>query len=88
MERRVGDPRILPVIQKWLKADVMEEGKWLEPKTGSSQGSVIQKSFFFDRNYSLGGESMRGVTQMAILSTSAIMGRRSPRQVEAVVTSP
>src|ERR1700746_631980 len=41
MEHRVADPRILRLIKKWLKAGVMEEGKWSEPKTGSPQGSVI-----------------------------------------------
>ena len=41
VEHRVADPRILRLIQKWLKAGVMEEGKWSEPKTGSPQGSVI-----------------------------------------------
>ena len=41
VEHRVADPRILRLIQKWLKAGVMEEGKWSEPRTGSPQGSVI-----------------------------------------------
>ena len=41
IEQRVADPRILRLIQKWLKAGVMEEGKWSEPQTGSPQGSVI-----------------------------------------------
>jgi group II intron reverse transcriptase/maturase len=41
VEHRVADPRILRLIKKWLKAGVMEEGKWSEPKTGSPQGSVI-----------------------------------------------
>src|SRR5215469_14940356 len=41
VEHRVADPRILRLIQKWLKAGVMEEGKWSKPKTGSPQGSVI-----------------------------------------------
>src|SRR3984885_7521807 len=41
VEHRVADPRILRLIQKWLKAGVMEEGKWSETKTGSPQGSVI-----------------------------------------------
>jgi RNA-directed DNA polymerase len=41
VEHRVADPRILRLIQKWLKAGVMEEGKRSEPKTGSPQGSVI-----------------------------------------------
>jgi RNA-directed DNA polymerase len=38
---RVADPRILRLIQKWLTAGVIEEGKWSEPQTGSPQGSVI-----------------------------------------------
>ena len=41
VEHCVADPRILRLIQKWLKAGVMEEGKWSEPKTGTPQGSVI-----------------------------------------------
>jgi RNA-directed DNA polymerase len=41
VEHRVADPRIRRLIQKWLKAGVMEEGKWSEPKTGTPQGSVI-----------------------------------------------
>ena len=41
VEHRVADPRILRLIQKWLKAGVMEEGKGSETKTGSPQGSVI-----------------------------------------------
>src|SRR5271169_5479116 len=41
VEHRVADPRILRLIQKWLKAGVIEEGKWSEVQTGSPQGSVI-----------------------------------------------
>jgi len=41
VEHRVADPRILRLIQKWLKAGVMEECKWSEMQTGSPQGSVI-----------------------------------------------
>jgi RNA-directed DNA polymerase len=41
VEHRVADPRILRLIRKWLKAGVMEEGKWSETETGTPQGSVI-----------------------------------------------
>jgi Reverse transcriptase (RNA-dependent DNA polymerase) len=41
VEHRVADPRILRLIQKWLKAGVMEEGKWSDTQTESPQGSVI-----------------------------------------------
>jgi group II intron reverse transcriptase/maturase len=45
VEHRVADPRILRLIQKWLNAGVMEEGKWSETKTGTPQGSVISPLF-------------------------------------------
>lgn len=41
VEHRIGDQRIVRLIQKWLKAGVMEEGQWSETKEGSPQGSVI-----------------------------------------------
>jgi len=41
VEHRVADPRILRLIQKWLNAGVMEEGRWSETETGTPQGSVI-----------------------------------------------
>lgn len=40
VEHRVGDPRILRLIQKWLKAGVSEGGQWSESKVGTPQGSV------------------------------------------------
>ena len=41
VEHRIGDPRIVRLIQKWLKAGVMEQGQWAETKEGSPQGAVI-----------------------------------------------
>src|ERR1700678_1416582 len=41
IEHRVGDPRILRLIQKWLKAGVSEDGQWSETKVGTPQGAVI-----------------------------------------------
>jgi len=41
VQHRVADPRILRLIQKWLKAGVMEEGQWLETEEGTPQGSGI-----------------------------------------------
>jgi RNA-directed DNA polymerase len=41
VEHRIGDPRIIRLIQKWLKAGVSEEGKWQESKIGTPQGAVI-----------------------------------------------
>jgi RNA-directed DNA polymerase len=41
VEHRVADQRIVRLIQKWLKAGVMEDGRWFETKEGTPQGSVI-----------------------------------------------
>jgi RNA-directed DNA polymerase len=41
VQHRVADRRILRLIQKWLKAGVMEEGEWKDTTMGTPQGSVI-----------------------------------------------
>ena len=41
VEHRIADQRIVRLIQKWLKAGVMEEGRWYETEEGTPQGSVI-----------------------------------------------
>ena len=41
MEHRVADPRILRLIQKWLKAGVMEDGWKLDTDEGTPQGAVV-----------------------------------------------
>src|SRR5215471_607482 len=40
VEHRVADRRILRLIQKWLNAGVMEDGKWSSTEIGTPQGSV------------------------------------------------
>jgi RNA-directed DNA polymerase len=44
VEHRIGDKRIVRLIQKWLKAGVMEQGQRYETKEGTPQGSVISPS--------------------------------------------
>jgi RNA-directed DNA polymerase len=41
VQHRVADPRVLRLIQKWLKAGVLEEGQWSETEVGTPQGSGI-----------------------------------------------
>jgi len=41
VEHRVGDPRILSLIRKWLRAGVMEEGEYEESEVGTPQGGSI-----------------------------------------------
>ena len=40
VQHRIADRRILRLIQKWLKAGVMEEGEWKNTEMGTPQGSV------------------------------------------------
>ena len=41
LEHRIGDRRILRLIQKWLRAGVSEEGEWSRATVGTPQGAVI-----------------------------------------------
>jgi RNA-directed DNA polymerase len=41
VEHRIGDPRIIRLIQKWLRAGVLEEGIVTIESRGTGQGSVI-----------------------------------------------
>lgn len=41
IEYRVGDRRLVRLIMKWVKAGVMEEGKWIGSEQGTPQGAVI-----------------------------------------------
>jgi RNA-directed DNA polymerase len=40
LQHRVADPRVLRLIQKWLRAGVSEEGQWSETTVGVPQGAV------------------------------------------------
>jgi RNA-directed DNA polymerase len=41
LQQRIGDRRILRLIQKWLRAGVLEDGAWSETEKGTPQGSVM-----------------------------------------------
>ena len=41
LEHRMADPRILRLIQKWLKAGVLENGVVIDSEKGTGQGLVI-----------------------------------------------
>jgi RNA-directed DNA polymerase len=41
VEHRIGDPRIIRLIHKWLKAGVLEDGTVTVSDRGTGQGSVI-----------------------------------------------
>ena len=41
LEHRIGDPRLLRLIRKWLKAGVMENGKRSSTSAGTPQGATV-----------------------------------------------
>ena len=41
LEHRIADKRILRLIQKWLSAGVIENGKWSETVEGTAQGASV-----------------------------------------------
>jgi group II intron reverse transcriptase/maturase len=41
VEHRIGDPRVIRLIRKWLKAGVLEDGVVMISDRGTGQGSVI-----------------------------------------------
>ena len=41
IEHRIGDRRIVRLIQKWLSAGVMEDGAWTASEVGTPQGASI-----------------------------------------------
>ena len=41
LDHRVGDPRITTLIKRWLKAGVVENGKYTPTETGTAQGGPI-----------------------------------------------
>ncbi len=41
VEHRIGDRRILALIQRWLRAGVLEDGTWARSEEGTPQGGLI-----------------------------------------------
>jgi len=41
LEHRIGDTRLLRLVQKWLAAGVMEDGKWTRSQEGTPQGATV-----------------------------------------------
>lgn len=41
VEHRIGDRRVIRLIQKWLKAGVLEGGEWTASEEGAPQGATV-----------------------------------------------
>jgi len=44
LKHRIADTRVLRLIQKWMKAGVLEDGERLETEQGTPQGAVVRKN--------------------------------------------
>ena len=41
LEHRIADRRVLRLIQKWLRAGVIEDGEWSKTEEGTAQGASV-----------------------------------------------
>jgi RNA-directed DNA polymerase len=41
LEHRIADERVLRLIQKWLRAGVIEDGEWSKTEEGTAQGASV-----------------------------------------------
>jgi RNA-directed DNA polymerase len=41
LEHRIADKRVLRLIQKWLRAGVIEDGEWSQTEAGTAQGASV-----------------------------------------------
>jgi group II intron reverse transcriptase/maturase len=41
LEHRIADERVLRLIQKWLRAGVIEDGEWSSTEEGTAQGASV-----------------------------------------------
>jgi RNA-directed DNA polymerase len=63
MEHRIGDKRVLRLIQKWLKVGVLEDGIVTQSETGTGQGAVISPllaNIYLHYVFDLWAEQWRG----------------------------
>jgi len=61
IEHRIGDPRILRLVQQWLKAGVIADGQWTKTEIGTPQGAVATPPTML-RTTLLGASLKRGRT--------------------------
>ena len=59
LEHRIGDPRILHLIQKWLKAGILEDGIVTNSEKGTPQGSVASPLLYLHYAFDLWAKRWR-----------------------------
>jgi RNA-directed DNA polymerase len=85
VEHRIGDPRIIRLIRKWLKAGVLEDGIVTVSEKGTGQGSVISPLLsniylhYVFKRWSAPQKTLSSATKWAAMSpASTSMGRSRP----------
>lgn len=93
IEKRNADPRILRLIQKWLKAGVMEDGIWSETEAGTPQGAVISPllsniylHYVLDQWTDQWRQAARGEITIVRYADDAILGFEHQDEAERYLT--
>lgn len=63
IEHRIGDPRMIRLIRKWLKAGVLDDGKWSTTDAGTPQGAVVSpliSNIYLHYTFDLWAKQWRG----------------------------
>jgi RNA-directed DNA polymerase len=69
LEHRIADRRVLRLIQKWLSAGVVEDGKWSQTEEGTAQGasaSPLLANVYLHYVFDLWATSGGGGTRMGM----------------------
>jgi RNA-directed DNA polymerase len=93
LEHRIGDPRIIRLIQKWLKAGILEDGVVAVSEVGTAQGSVISPLLAniylhaFDRAWAERGtgEVVRYADDFVVLCSSQSQAEEAQRRATAIL---
>jgi RNA-directed DNA polymerase len=87
--KRIADPRVLRLIQKWLQAGVMEDGVWSETEAGTPQGAVVSPllsnvylHYVLDQWTDQWRQQARGETTIVRYADDAVLGFQHQDEAE------